>query len=348
LLKLKRIVNTVYDMIDSEYTFLILDLCRLLTFILALNHVIACSWFAIGSAASRRGDQNWLENSEVPVLQEPVVLQYTTALHWSLTQFTPASMDVSARNTEERVFSITVLFFALVAFGSIVGSVTSSMTLLRKLKEDSVKQFWMLRRYMKQNGISHSLNERIVKFLEHCQEIRSNQVDEKSVMILSGLSVALRCELFDEMHRPHLQLHPLMAYIGHRDHMPFVMYRLCSECVRVFSCAMDDVIFSHGDGAAWMYFVRNGSFTYALSPRASVNAQSERSLQDPLPLNVKAWVSEAVLWTTWQHRGTLRATMPGDLLLLDPDAFAQVMSIHPRPWRFAQRYAARSQECSQR
>ena len=32
--------------------------------------------------------------------------RYLTSLHWSLTQFTPASMDVSARNEYERIMSI--------------------------------------------------------------------------------------------------------------------------------------------------------------------------------------------------------------------------------------------------
>lgn len=35
-------------------------------------------------------------------------VRYLTSLHWSLTQFTPASMDVSARNEWERVMSILV------------------------------------------------------------------------------------------------------------------------------------------------------------------------------------------------------------------------------------------------
>merc|ERR1712137_1351163 len=121
----------------------------------------------------------------------------------------------------ERVFSITVLFFSLIAFGSIVGSVTTSMTHLRRLREDSVKQFWMLRRYLRQNNISTTLNERIIKFLEHQEQDRCNQVDEKSVQILNDLSYPLRGELIDEMHKPHLELHPFLAYMGHPDHMPF-------------------------------------------------------------------------------------------------------------------------------
>jgi len=247
---------------------------------------------------------------------------------------------VSARNVEERLFSIMVLFFSLIAFGSIVGSVTASMTHLRKLREDSVKQFWMLRRYLKQNGISPSLNERIIKFLEHREQEKYNQVEESSVHVLTGLSTALRAELIDEMHKPHLELHPFLAYMGHRDHMPFVMFRLCSEAVRVFSCATADVIFNPGDGAMWMYFVKNGSFQYVLNEGVALRDE-DRPAPGPLPLNMKAWVAEAVLWTHWQHRGKLSAVQPGELLTIDPLNFAKVMSVHPRPWLFARNYAVR-------
>ena len=43
-----------------------------------------------------------------PEKQDDVVFLYTTSLHWSLTQFTPSSIDVVATNVPERVFSILV------------------------------------------------------------------------------------------------------------------------------------------------------------------------------------------------------------------------------------------------
>merc|ERR1712232_782809 len=42
--KVQKIISMIYDMLDSEYSFIILSLARLLLFILVLNHVIACLW----------------------------------------------------------------------------------------------------------------------------------------------------------------------------------------------------------------------------------------------------------------------------------------------------------------
>lgn len=326
LLKLQRILNAVYDMIDSEYTFIVLDLCRLLTFILVLNHVIACGWFLIGDLSLKAGELNWLEHAGYsPAATASPTWQYTTSLHWSLTQFTPASMDVSARNVPERVFSIVVLFFALVAFGTIVGSVTGSMTALRNMKGDSVKQFWMLRRYLKQRKIGSDLKERIVKFLEHREEQKQNQVQEGSIKILTGLSQPLHKELTHEMYMPFLHKHPLLKYVSVEMH--YMAFRICTEAVNSACYAYNDVVFYAGDEAENMYVIKKGPFIYE---------HLELHFLDRVPS--RAWAAEAVLWTQWRHRGELKTNKPGDLLTVNPDAFAKVMSIHPRPWHFARNY----------
>eukprot|EP00438_Fugacium_kawagutii_P014074 Skav204181 [mRNA] locus=scaffold903:671647:679349:- [translate_table: standard] len=148
LLKLQRLMNIAYDFISSEYAFIMIGMLRLVIFIIVLNHVIACIWFFTGKFAVDTGlVRSWLlDTVNGDMLAESKLYQYTTSLHWSLTQFTPASMEVSARNVPERMLSIAVLFFALITFSSFVGSITTSMTALRSMKADTKKQFWMLRR----------------------------------------------------------------------------------------------------------------------------------------------------------------------------------------------------------
>merc|ERR1719326_972496 len=94
-----------------------------------VNHIIACGWYMIGSSVD---DVNtWVNFYEV--LDRSIGFQYTTSLHWSLTQFTPASMEISARNTAERVYTVCVLMFAMVTFSSFISSITNATTQLRKL-----------------------------------------------------------------------------------------------------------------------------------------------------------------------------------------------------------------------
>lgn len=44
LLKLRRIVDALLELVESEYTFTVINLLKLLFVVLVLNHVIACVW----------------------------------------------------------------------------------------------------------------------------------------------------------------------------------------------------------------------------------------------------------------------------------------------------------------
>ncbi|CAE8681947.1 unnamed protein product, partial [Polarella glacialis] len=121
LFKLQRLFNMVYDLIDSEYMFIVFTMAKLVLFIFVINHIIACVWYMVGRMTMEQGEFSWIKDTgRAPVFEQGLAWRYTTALHWSLTQFTPASMDVNARNVPERVMSILVLFFSLITFSSIV------------------------------------------------------------------------------------------------------------------------------------------------------------------------------------------------------------------------------------
>merc|ERR1719162_2306181 len=78
---------------------------------------------------------------------------YILSFHWAITQFTPSSMHVQPMNMLERTFAIMVVIFGLVGFSYLVGSITGSLAELRRLKEESVKQFWSLRRFLKRSQV---------------------------------------------------------------------------------------------------------------------------------------------------------------------------------------------------
>eukprot|EP00747_Dinoflagellata_sp_TGD_P072403 gnl/TRDRNA2_/TRDRNA2_157465_c0_seq1.p1 gnl/TRDRNA2_/TRDRNA2_157465_c0~~gnl/TRDRNA2_/TRDRNA2_157465_c0_seq1.p1 ORF type:complete len:248 (-),score=45.86 gnl/TRDRNA2_/TRDRNA2_157465_c0_seq1:47-790(-) len=50
------------------------------------------------------------------------------------------------------------------------------------------------------------------------------------------------------------------------------------------------------------------------------------------------WVSEPILWTRWRHCGEFRAVEPSELVNLEPKAFTDIMSMHPKPWKLCKRY----------
>jgi len=326
LLKMKKLMETVMDNIESEYAFIMFNLAHLLCFVMVLNHVIACLWYLVARLTQAEGHDNWVDHYKIQENNDDISFLYATSLHWSLTQFTPASMDISARNIWERWFSLIVLMFAMLFFSSVVGSITAAMTAMRSLQGSDVRQFWLLRRYLSQRNIHKGLARRIIKFLEHRSTIQGNLVQRDKVPLLDVLSEVLQDELMTEMHWPTLRVHPFFS--GLKAAMPAVMQRLCSNALELLLHAVDDTTFNAGDEAKKMFFVKSGELAYA-------------TLQDDevACLKNKDWLTEAVLFTAWRHKGSLQACTESELIAVDPDQFMAVLSVHPRPWHCAATYA---------
>jgi CRP-like cAMP-binding protein len=332
LLKLKKVFALVYDVIDSEVMFIVVNLIKLLTVILVMNHIVACAWYLVGRLTMESGaPRNWLQDRGIqPVYDKSLEWKYLTALHWSITQFTPASMDVSATNVAERFFSIVILFWALVALSSIIGSVSASMTALRNMSSDENKQFWILRRYLRQKHIPRDLCQRIIKYLEHQQLQKHNTVPASSVKLLPALSERFQIQLSHELNAPILKEHPFFRHMNDGSGLLQVtLYRLCHNAVQSHSYALEEVVFNPGDEGRRMYFVKSGSFEYRMINDCVVDA----------PLGFKLWAAEASLWTHWRHHGTLTASCPSEAIGILPQKFSDQFHQHPRSWYFARNYA---------
>merc|ERR1719217_1561451 len=118
-------MEEIEDRIHSESLNICLDVLKGLCTIVLICHIIACIWFAIG----RSRHHGWVDHFKV--VDRDTGYQYATSLHWSLTQFAPASMEVSPRTADERVFNIIMILFGLVIFSSFISSVTAAATQFR-------------------------------------------------------------------------------------------------------------------------------------------------------------------------------------------------------------------------
>ncbi|CAK9063168.1 unnamed protein product [Durusdinium trenchii] len=339
VLKLRRIIDAMLEYIESEFTFLVISLLRLLFFIVLLNHVIACLWFLIGKESSTSNIINWIEVGGYQ--DETATYKYFTSLHWALTQFTPASMDVSAKNVYERMFSIAVLFFAMVAFSSIVGGVTASMTQLQNLRSNHMKQFWMLRRYLKQNSVNKELQFRIEKFLEYRIMKEQEYVQPQMVLHLPKLSIPLRNELAHSIMVQWLRGHPLFHKIS--TLMPNFMHKLCSNAIKEKVLGQGDIVFEHGEECNHIYFL---SAALVLDYTPLLNKRREEVEDaDSTRLQQKQWLSEPALWVPWKHLGVCECDKPGELISVDTNNFQKEMCAHPAPRTFCASYARLYVEC---
>jgi hypothetical protein len=202
------------------------------------------------------------------------------------------------------------------------------MTALRNISADENKQFWLLRRYLRQRKVSRHLSDRIVKYLEFQQITKQNIVAPHQVALLNKLSDQFKIEIAHEMFSGTLSAHPFFQYMISDPILQKSMQRLCFSSFKVLPSAAFERLFYLGDEGQTMFFVKAGGYEY----RCIDNRPLDKELEP------RHWVAEPVLWTCWRHRGTLMATTPSEALALSATAFSGTLRTHPKPWYLGMRY----------
>lgn len=309
----------------SEFLNLCIGILKHFVMILLINHVIACLWYLIG----RNG---WVK--EYMARDEAWEMLYLTSLHWTVTQFTPASMLVNPQNLGERLFTVVVIFFALISFSSFVSSVTNSMNHLRSLKSAESKQFAKLERFLHDHNIPFTVAVRIRRYLEHAMLQQKKRLQMKDVELLAKLSTPLTMELHFEVKFPAVSVHPFFAHYAEANVR--AMHQLCHSGLRSVHLSTDDVLFNPGEIASSMFFVLGGELVYrkqldkaATDPDASMRTSDAQGGGDQVfekqAVHAGEWICEMVLWTPWEYHGQLRAATESSLDALDAAQFHDIV-----------------------
>jgi len=359
LAKLKKALEAVQDMVRSDSLMIVGTVIQYILIIILINHIIACAWYTVGSAVVE-GQDSWVYQRHFRAGRDTLLYKYATSLHWSLTQFTPASMEVLPENVRERVFSVCVLVFALIVFSSFLSSITSAMTQLRSLHGAADKTMSHLRRFLRHRNIKSELFSRIMRYVEIQMAEHQSTLQEHDVVALKLLSRPLQMELRQATYAPLLKVHPFFRLYELAD--PEAMRILCINAISLLSLSSGDVVFTEGAKCEEMMFVLKGKLRYFFEPAEDdedgsgddeeLNRSAERVSQGPphdeaVPAGLFAaandlqgvwtnaieagqWCCEAALWTDWVHAGTALAVANSEIMLLKAAAFAKVTKEHRR------------------
>lgn len=348
VLKLKRIVQDIQDMINTEAVSICFRIATIISCLVVANHIVACGWYGIGSAQHL----SWVSYNDME--GRSITFRYMTSLHWSLTQFTPASMEIYPVTVAERIYAVVILLFAMIAFSSFVSMLTASMTELRNISSDESRQFWLLRRYLRDWGVPRNVGMRIHHYLEYAYQRQRQRVQERDVRLLALLSEPLREELKHATFNQYLVIHPLFLHCGQS-------MKVFGRSLTSASLASGDTIFNCGEEATQLYFLTTGMVEYLLGELAlpdpstqlpdatpqglekSVSAASARSKQcEGLPPEYVCegqWVAEPVLWTQWVHLGDMVAINETQVVTIDAATFGDAVQANKVLWESIQGYA---------
>ena len=256
---------------------------------------------------------------------------YATALHWSLTQFTPAATDVQARNGAERAYSIFVILLALLTFSSFVSSITTTMQHLHALQAARESHEIQLRSFFSENNISAELGTRVTMFLQKHHKTDGNRTHESDLKFLEMLPGNMKRQLREELHLPILTRMPYMRQLHLVD--PYTLQRVAHTAVSQLSYHKGEIMFSPGDRASAVWFLLDGVADYVHkvderaiclrldgtpSPKGDWNCLSRS-------LSAGTWVGDPSLWLVWFYYGFLIPTSPVvEVTMLDCDACRKI------------------------
>ncbi|CAE8660809.1 unnamed protein product [Polarella glacialis] len=325
LFKAFGFIKSLVDRIQSESARILVRVVKLLVFIMLINHLIACSWYGLGISDTER-DDTWVKAN---ALQEKGALYaYTTALHWSITQFTPASMEVVPKNELERAFTIVVILSAMVIFSSFVSTITNAMNQLGNLGNERNAQLVKLRRFFSEQKVSASLVARISSCIHQSTTLTSVRVHSEDIRILELLPVSLKCDLAQEIFAPTLCAHPFISTWA--EYYPSDSKRLFLAA-KSFSLGTKHELFHAGQATESMYFLSSGAMVFVRDDQASAGT--------PEDVGPGQWLAEPAMWLTWKHVGYASSTENCELISLHCETAIRILSHGTGVDSAARRYA---------
>jgi hypothetical protein len=323
--KLNAAFNQMLGAMNSESLSIMAGLGKFLLIMIMVTHYVACAWYWLAD----RGDQVLTWRYRFLNSDDSEVYGYFTSMHWALTQFTPASMEVVPVNVHERLFTCIVIIFAMVVFSSFVSSITQAMTLLRSTHARKAEQELLMRKYFSEFRIPRDLAVRCKHFLLQHQRLAHKRIKESEIPCMRVLPKPVREELRYEAFIPWLKTHPFFDF--YKELCPVGMRQICASATDEVSMLPLEELFWNGQSVNRMFFVRIGSVSYCHGDCRM------------LPLEVRAgqWACEETLWSKSSLLdGPFRAASAGcELITVLPAEFRSIVKMHHRPLRFCVGYA---------
>jgi len=305
-----EIARRVLDSCGSQVGVMVARVIGLLVCIMMLNHTIACLWYYIGTSAADPSE-SWLRLTESA--EEDQRYAYVCAFHWAITQFTPATQNISPTTPPERLFASIVVLIALVTFSTFLGKMTSAMTQLLNLNAGRFQKEATLRQFLAEHKISVSLAQHIWQVYRqqqqtHAQKHKATLLEVKQIMSLPTDMLKVLCV---ELYQKRLLELPILKKA----------LRLNSSEARDLCLVFEEragapakEVFPSGQAASSALCVTYGQLIY-----------SSRRLVVDVEVVPGAWVSEAALWGQWKRCGTLTTVSVCRWLVMEREAFQNII-----------------------
>ncbi|OLQ05832.1 Potassium/sodium hyperpolarization-activated cyclic nucleotide-gated channel 2 [Symbiodinium microadriaticum] len=291
--KLQRELTLLANRFLSTHAFMVIKVISYLMMMLAINHIIACCWYGLGSWSSIEfgPTKSWIENPELN--QEDFAEMYFASLHWALTQFTPATNNIAPLNVFERFFAVVVILLAMGVFSSFVGSISNTVNNIRAARVEQQRKTNKMLQFFIERNLSVDLYGKIHEVLrtEGETEVR---LQEKEVNLLQRIPERLKLQLHEEMYMNSLVSMNIWPTWSHTEDY-FFFRNLCHNALLEHVCVSGEDAFMPTTQCDEVYVLQFGSMAYLTGRREDLLASRGEVFCLP------------AIWTEWYHHGRLTA-----------------------------------------
>mmetsp|Transcript_10689 Transcript_10689/g.24328 ORF Transcript_10689/g.24328 Transcript_10689/m.24328 type:complete len:1116 (-) Transcript_10689:31-3378(-) len=320
VLRVFRVVRRIEDGLDAfatqEASRFVLQVLKMLFFILMGNHILCCVWFAIGRSAHSDTGVRWINgivetvdsDAQTTYQLAGTVYQYVTSFHWALAQVTLGAIDVAAVNTAERCFNILCLILGLLCGTALVSTLSAGLVDIQISSRDKNEKLKLLRRFLRQHAVGARLTTQVQRYIIERLGKR-DLVTEEEVTSLRLLPSFVLLELHFEICRPSTRTHPLMFLWA--DMAKMSAMRFCRDAVKISYRRAADEVFYAGVRADEAYHMISGSAIYEQDPESAPVEQNEKK-----DVDLGQWIAEAAIWSKWIHVGTLKCQTSSQVLVI--------------------------------
>lgn len=289
--KLERQIMVIAHRLLSTYSLMALRVVGYLSVMLAMNHLIACCWYGIGVFLKDNGRGSWLERSEIN--QDNVGEAYIAALHWSLTQFTPATNSIAPDSAWERFYAIWVILLAMACFSSFIGSIGTTITSMRTVRRAQLLQESKLEVFFTERNLSLELFERVKSALHKDKQART-RLREDEVTLINGIPESIKVILHKEMYITSLLTVEIWPSWSHKEDAD-LLRTICQQAMSEHTCRPGQDVFLPHKLCQFVYVIQTGSLEYHTLDKETEDCESDTVCCLPS------------LWAEWPHMGRLTA-----------------------------------------
>lgn len=325
LRKLREAMRRLDDFVNSLYFSTLKSIIVNMVGILVTSHMLGCLWYWVGTMSA--DEHTWI--AEYDIEHHDWKYKYATSLHWSITQFTPGSMNIQPQNFRERSFAVTTLVLGMVIFSSIISNVTTATNNLKKITAKYDEELTQLRRFFRQESISKNLMMRIMRYADNVIKPKMLKVYPGDVSLVRFLPRPLYMEVVLEMYDQDLDFLDFFSVL--RLSAPMVMAKICCQGLSSIALSKQAELFGVGDKADAVYFFTKGHMQY--TPEHDVPVMVEAQSPTVVP------ICEAILWVAWHMHGRMVADSECELLQIDATTFRIVLASNRKAMPLAQLYS---------